>query len=628
MSSSNMRTSWILVVLGALSLALPTLISFYPPMSDLALHEGIIGLLAHLGEPDFTPHSLYRLNLGHPNQLFHFISAAIATLTDTRIAVKIVVASTQILLILGAARLAQRAGKNPLLGLLASPMALGWFFYWGLITNMLGLALLCVALPFLVTTARTVATPALFRAFAWFVLLFLAHETAFFLGVGFFFVLACISARSIRHIVRALALCMMGGAIALIHLRYQARFFAKNLLQPPPDFPTLGHRAARLMDSLFGTHPLHVWVLQGIFCSLIAALLLAPRTKHASPKVKRSLLVVGSITVSLLVLSFVATRTAEDDNELRFVRFVSMAGALVVALFTIHVFDGVNAFRSALSNVEERERLRRSMENSPYLVLGALLFAAFWLIPFNWKGSTLLYERALAPSFLLLGIGLAPRRLLPRMTKLALCGMPLVILATGLPQFAEASRLARDLQPVIERIPRGQAIAMIQVASGEIKGRTFSPQTISMRALAERGGRAGLQLTDSPIAVVTMVPELRWERFALRLWTMGADLRLPHDIEMFSYVLAHVSEPMPQFVLRLAMKPYATHVVTSGEWMLFRSSYPPRAIDLPELPAGIPPSQRLPDLCQSIADGMVDELRSKSWDTGPGQAGVPPDFIP
>lgn len=616
------------MAIGALSFSLPTLVSFYPPMSDLALHEGIVGLLTHLGEPDFAPYSLYRLNPGHPNQLFHFASAAIAVLTNTRTAVKIAVACTQFLLILGAARLARRAGKSPLLGLLASPMVLGWFFYWGLITNMVGLALLCLALPFLAATARTVTTLGLIGVFAWFLLLFLAHETAFVMGVAFFFVLALVSARSLRHLVRSSLPCMCAGIVALAQLRYQARFFAKNVLQPPPDFPTLGHRASRLMDSLFGTHPVAVWVLQGVFCALIAALLISPRIKGASPRTKRSLLIISATSVVLLTFSYVATRVAENADELRLVRVVSVTGALIIALFALRAFEAIPALRHIVSNMEERERLRRKLESSPYLVLGTLLFAAFWLAPFNWNGATLLYERALAPSFLLLGIGLAPQGSLSRTMSFSLCVMPLMILATGLPQFAEASRLARDLEQIIERIPKGQAIAMIQIAPGETKGRTFSPQTISMRALAERGGRAGLQLTDSPISVVTMVPELRWERFAMRLWRSGADLRLPHDLRMFSYLLVHVSEPSPQVILRMAMAPYATHVVTSGEWMLFHSSYPPRAIDLPELPAGNPPSQRLPDLCQSIADRMADELRAKSWEIAPGQAGMPPDFTP
>ncbi|HEY2509330.1 MAG TPA: hypothetical protein VGI39_00615, partial [Polyangiaceae bacterium] len=64
---------------GAL-LALPTLLVRSPPMTDLPMHEGIVGLLLHWGDDAFVPRGLYRPNFGHANQLFHAVGYALSAL--------------------------------------------------------------------------------------------------------------------------------------------------------------------------------------------------------------------------------------------------------------------------------------------------------------------------------------------------------------------------------------------------------------------------------------------------------------------------------------------------------------------------------------------------------------------
>jgi len=66
-----------------LMFALPTLLAGYPPMTDLPLHESIIGVLRHWGDPKYFPPDLYILNLGHPNQLFYFLALPFSYVVGT-----------------------------------------------------------------------------------------------------------------------------------------------------------------------------------------------------------------------------------------------------------------------------------------------------------------------------------------------------------------------------------------------------------------------------------------------------------------------------------------------------------------------------------------------------------------
>ena len=59
-------------------IAAPVLIAHYPPMADIPLHEAVVGLLRHWGDPTYIPANVYELNFGQPNQLFHFLILAFA----------------------------------------------------------------------------------------------------------------------------------------------------------------------------------------------------------------------------------------------------------------------------------------------------------------------------------------------------------------------------------------------------------------------------------------------------------------------------------------------------------------------------------------------------------------------
>jgi hypothetical protein len=148
---------WIAGVL----LALPVVASRYPPMTDLPLHEGMIAMLRHHGDPAWAPPNLYELNLGHTNQLLYLLATPLAFLVSTDTVCKAFVAGALVLALGGAGRLAAHLGTTRWSAVALAPVFVGWTFYWGFLPNMLGLAGLLWALP---TLDRACETPSVRRA--------------------------------------------------------------------------------------------------------------------------------------------------------------------------------------------------------------------------------------------------------------------------------------------------------------------------------------------------------------------------------------------------------------------------------------------------------------------------------
>ena len=176
----------------ALALALPACIARYLPMTDLPHQEEVVSLLRHFGDPRWEPPGLYHLNLGLPKQLFHVSACALAFVVPTDVACKLVVAASVALIPLGAAHLAAHMGRTRWAALVTAPLAIGWSFYWGLTSNLLGLGLWLFALPSLDRFAARPTARGAAAASGWMVLLYFAHESSLLLAVGalFLFVVA------------------------------------------------------------------------------------------------------------------------------------------------------------------------------------------------------------------------------------------------------------------------------------------------------------------------------------------------------------------------------------------------------------------------------------------------------
>jgi len=156
--------------------AVPVLIARYPPMADLPNHEASVGLLRHWGDQQFSPHTLYVVNIGQANQLFSLLVLLMAYLMPIGWASKVVVAASLVALPLAAAHFATHLRAPRWSALLVAPLGFGWLFFWGLIQNIIGLVALLALLP---AIDRFASRPTVRRAFGIcgaMLLLHFAHE--------------------------------------------------------------------------------------------------------------------------------------------------------------------------------------------------------------------------------------------------------------------------------------------------------------------------------------------------------------------------------------------------------------------------------------------------------------------
>src|SRR5947208_608803 len=93
-------------VVVAIAFALPVLLVRSPPMVDFAGHEAVVGVLRHWGDPAFFTGSVYKLNLGHPNQLQYLIAWPLAFLLGPAKGLEASVAVGVASILVGAGRLA------------------------------------------------------------------------------------------------------------------------------------------------------------------------------------------------------------------------------------------------------------------------------------------------------------------------------------------------------------------------------------------------------------------------------------------------------------------------------------------------------------------------------------------
>ena len=176
---------------AGLLLALPVLIARYPPMTDLPLHEGLVGILRHFDDTAMFPPGLYARNFGQPNQLFHLLALALSYVFATDTACKIVVAATVVAIPVCAARFASHIGANRLAAVVVAPVALGWMFSWGLVANLIGLAMFLALLPALDRLAASPTPRAALLAIGGALVMHLAHEAMMVIYAGAAFWLAC-----------------------------------------------------------------------------------------------------------------------------------------------------------------------------------------------------------------------------------------------------------------------------------------------------------------------------------------------------------------------------------------------------------------------------------------------------
>ncbi len=317
---------------GALVLALPVVATRYPPMTDLPMHEALLALLRHQGEAGWSPPGLYETNLGHANQLFYLLAYPLTFVVSTATACKLVVAATLVMAVFAIAALARHLGANRLIALALSPVLVGWLFYRGFVANLLGLAVLVAALPYL---DRAVSAPSgrrLARAVALLVLVQLAHQADLLAAcavLGLFAVLHPIDRTTPARLVPSLA----GAALTLIEQWRTshagtpfARMFSQHIV-----YQDLGTKLRSVVSSLSGDLSPASLVLALLPLAAVALGFASPVRRRTDETLRARLLRLRFAAAAVLLLAcYLAMPYSVNFGFLLDARFLAPAAVLGV----------------------------------------------------------------------------------------------------------------------------------------------------------------------------------------------------------------------------------------------------------------------------------------------------------
>jgi hypothetical protein len=520
---------WSPLALG-IALALPVLLFRYPPMGDLAFHESLVAILRHFGDPRYFPAGLYELRLGQPNQLCHALAWALSLALPTDWACKVVVAASIVVAPLATARLASHFGRTRWAALLVLPVMLGWMFRWGLLPNMVGLAVWLLALPALDRFAKDPTPRRALITVALTFVVYLGHEST----MGLY---------AVASVVFALPTLAVIAHPAVILSE------AKE--------PTVKSRAARLA----------LLACPGAFATLLAVLFAVRSESMKAPSLRS----VASLTMPLLdkLASLPATLYSAGEASL----------PLLVATLLAVVGLGVRGWPLGLRRVEPR-----------LAAVAAVAFVLYLAMPLTLGGSTLIHQRFLAPAFALFVVATVPAAdvSLPRWSPL-LAAFPLAMLAWVLPGFAEQDRVYRDLDGVLAEMADASAVAQLDLTPHAPS--VVAPVVgAAARALAVHGGRLLFSFTDAPYTPVAIAKGEEWNEPVLRLANTPFAFMPEHDFRYFRYALVYLTEPKLAPALVSSFSPEGHLVTLKGSWMLFESNLPLVPLTAPDgaLPSPAP----------------------------------------
>jgi hypothetical protein len=544
------RVEVLAVWVAGLLLASPVLVAFYPPMTDLAFHEGAIGILRYFGDTSRFPPGLYRYNLGEPNQLFHMLAWALSYVVSTRWAVKLVVAAAVALVPVSAARFATHVGASPLAALVVAPMALGWLFSWGLVANVLGLAALLLTLPLLDRLAEEPTPRRALAAVGGGVLLYFAHEAMLFVYGGTALGLALLHRGTRREAALRLAPMVAGAVMAIAQMRWQKRFMTPAVRAMPTFWHTPWHKLKRIPYLLMPAGDPLAHAAMFALCVLALGTFLWLRTRERRAA--------GEPTPSL--------------------REHPSAWALA------HRWE----------------------------LFSLACFVAYMAFPLTLGGATLVYQRWFPPAFAVLALVLAPRDIWvrpARVTRIAVAVLPVATLLVAWPAFADSSRQYEALEAITAHIEPGSAVASVDLGPGD-PSRNYSLGPAAGRVLAERGGRLVYAFTDSPVSPVVLAKAYQWNESLIRVAFDSWAFRPAHDFQRFRYLVLRTTDPMRAWIASYALADDAEYVDEEGEWVLFRSRHDVAPLTSPDWKLEKPPPdsmrEKLSAVTRRLHEGTLD----------------------
>jgi len=535
--------------IGAL-FAAPILIAKYPPMVDLPLHEASVGLLRHWGDPVFAPKGLYFLNLGHSNQLFSLLVFAVSFLMPIGAASKTVVAAAMLALPLATARFADHVGASRwTVALVAAPIGFGWLFFWGLVQNIVGLIALLALLP---TIDRFAAQPTARRAAvvcAAMVLLHFAHQAMQLVACAA--IVFCSVGTPLR--TRALALRMVPLLFSMA-LVYVASVYA---------WRHAGPRNLRMPALSF-------YVEFGKKVTSISSVLFG----GYEPWVRNSMLALALAPIAILAI-----------------------GRPRPGPVTETFWRRLHAWR--------------------FEALGLSLVVVYLVAPASVRSTTLVYHRFMPTAWALLAVCCAarpgrPDASVPRIVPVLCAALPIASILAGWPCFADSNRMYSDLESLMEFIEPGCAVDAVNLGH-DPANRLWNPIEAMGHVVAERGGRALFDYTQSPISPVAQRPEKEWVDVVDRTQRLPFAFRPGWDLTRFRYLLVDTPDRALAAALTMGMRHDARFVAAKGDWYLFESILPLVPIDADDVPLGLP---RPPSL-RVLLRNTVKEIQAAEDGTGP-----------
>jgi hypothetical protein len=584
MNSRHHRIEAIAPWAGGLLLALPTLVAFYPPMSDLPYHEAAIGILRHFHDASMFPPGLYRLNLGETNQLFHMIGWLLSYVVSTRWAIKLIVAATVVAIPVCAARLARHVGASPLAALLVAPMAVGWLFYWGLIANLIGLAALLAVLPALDRFAQKPTTRGALGTLGAVVLLYFAHEAMMFVYGGMSLLLAVLHPWSPKRTVARLA---PFAAVVVVH---------EAFIHWVQQFATPASRAMPVF-----------WSSQAQKLKNIPNMI--------SPASDRPVLVAMSTLCGLTIAGLFWLRTRERRAAANSADRTS-AAPLRTWLRLDLTSAAAWAWSKRVLKVPSVEHLRSWAFAQRWELLVATCFGAYLAFPLSLSGTTFVYHRWFPPGFAILAVCAAPRSLLVRPARVALAALvalPVATLLIAWPSFADSSRAYVALEPLLAQVELGSAVAGLDLGPGD-PSRTYSLGPACGRILATRGGRLVYAFTDSAISPVIIPRRYWWTESLVRVGFDSYAFRPEQDLRRFRYLLVRANDPMLAMLAIRALEVEAEYVTGAQEWMLFKSRLPTVPLLSRDQRIEGPPSESMRERIDALFASMRDARKADMAD--------------
>ncbi len=276
--------------IAGLLLALPVLIARYPPMTDLPLHEGLVGILRHFNDTQMFPPGLYTRNFGEPNQLFHLTAWALSYVVATDTACKIVVAIAIVAIPVCAARFATHVGASRLAAVVIAPVALGWMFSWGLVANLIGLAVFLAILPALDRLATSPTLRGALLAIGGAVLLYLAHEAMMVIYAGAALWLTACHPLSLKKSLLRVSPFVASVAITFGQLAYQRQHMSPTLKAVPTFYVPLSAKLVHLPSVVIPSHDRTVQLAFFGLCVLAIVFFFVLRHRERTEPVPRKLM--------------------------------------------------------------------------------------------------------------------------------------------------------------------------------------------------------------------------------------------------------------------------------------------------------------------------------------------------